>query len=197
MKNIICALVFVMVQVATAQKSTNFEDSDLIIGLWDDYTTKVDQKNIEGMFNYFKLPLVLHFNEGNAHTINTRQQFDSVYDLWKNSPKSDFHQTERIKIDVTEVFKDFICIADVVYERIDSEGQAVKLERALYHYVDVEGEWKIYMIVNVANGSRSDIRAAQQTRIDERILERAYRRGIIGRSSEHKRSYNKRKNISE
>lgn len=186
-----------MAQVATAQKSTNFEDSDLIIGLWDDYTTKVDQKNIEGMFNYFKLPLVLHFNEGNAHTINTRQQFDSVYDLWKNSPKSDFHQTERIKIDVTEVFKDFICIADVVYERIDSEGQAVKLERALYHYVDVEGEWKIYMIVNVANGSRSDIRAAQQTRIDERILARAYRRGIIGRSSEHKRSYNKRKNISE
>jgi len=56
----------------------------------------------------------------------------------------------------------------------------------------VEGEWKIYMISNVDSGSQADIKAAQQARIDERTLDRAYRRGILGSSVEHKRVFNEK-----
>ena len=182
----------VAAQAVFSQQDTTSKYQDLIIGLWNDYITQVDDKNIEGMFNYFKLPLVLHFNADVAHNIKTREEFEEIFNTWKNSSKADFHRTKRETINVSEVFKDFLCIADVVYKRLDSNGQVIKLERALYHYVIVEGEWKIYMISNVDSGSQADTKVAQQARIDERTLDRAYRRGILGSSVEHKRVFNEK-----
>lgn len=187
----------VAAQAVFSQQDTTSKYQDLIIGLWNDYITQVDDKNIEGMFNYFKLPLVLHFNADVAHNIKTREEFEEIFNTWKNSSKADFHRTKRETINVSEVFKDFLCIADVVYKRLDSNGQVIKLERALYHYVNVEGEWKIYMISNVDSGSQADIKAAQQARIDERTLDRAYRRGILGSSVEHKRVFNEKIAVDE
>ena len=184
-------------QAVFSQQDTTSKYQDIIIGLWNDYITQVDDKNIEGMFNYFKLPLVLHFNADVAHNIKTREEFEEIFNTWENSSKADFHRTKRETINVSEVFKDFLCIADVVYKRLDSNGQVIKLERALYHYVNVEGEWKIYMISNVDSGSQADIKAAQQARIDERTLDRAYRRGILGRSVEHKRVFNEKIAVGE
>ena len=197
MKKIIFTIILFAAQAVFSQQDTTFKYQDIIIGLWNDYITQVDDKNIEGMFNYFTLPLVLHFNADVAHNIKTREEFEEIFNTWENSSKADFHRTKRETINVSEVFKDFLCIADVVYKRLDSNGQVIKLERALYHYVNVEGEWKIYMISNVDSGSQADIKAAQQARIDERTLDRAYRRGILGRSVEHKRVFNEKITVGE
>ena len=197
MKKIIFTIILFATQAVFSQQDTTSKYQDIIIGLWNDYITQVDDKNIEGMFNYFTLPLVLHFNADVAHNIKTREEFEEIFNTWENSSKADFHRTKRETINVSEVFKDFLCIADVVYKRLDSNGQVIKLERALYHYVNVEGEWKIYMISNVDSGSQADIKAAQQARIDERTLDRAYRRGILGRSVEHKRVFNEKIAVGE
>ena len=197
MKKIIFTIILFAAQAVFSQQDTTFKYQDIIIGLWNDYITQVDDKNIEGMFNYFTLPLVLHFNADVAHNIKTREEFEEIFNTWENSSKADFHRTKCETINVSEVFKDFLCIADVVYKRLDSNGQVIKLERALYHYVNVEGEWKIYMISNVDSGSQADIKAAQQARIDERTLDRAYRRGILGRSVEHKRVFNEKIAVGE
>ena len=53
------------------------------------------------------------------------------------------------------------------------------------------------MISNVDSGSQADIKAAQQARIDERTLDRAYRRGILGSSVEHKRVFNEKIAVDE
>ena len=187
----------VATQAVFSQQDTTSKYQDLIIGLWNDYVTQVDDKNIEGMFNFLTLPLVLHFNADDTHNIKTREEFEEIFNIWKNSSKADYHRTKIETINVSEVFKDFLCIADVVYKRLDSNGQVIKLERALYHYVTVEGEWKIYMISNVDSGSQADIKAAQQARIDERTLDRAYRRGILGSSVEHKRVFNEKIAVDE
>ena len=197
MKKIIFTIILFAAQAVFSQQDTTSKYQDIIIGLWNDYITQVDDKNIEGMFNYFTLPLVLHFNADVAHNIKTREEFEEIFNTWENSSKADFHRTKLETINVSEVFKDFLCIADVVYKRLDSNGQVIKLERALYHYVNVEGEWKIYMISNVDSGSQADIKAAQQARIDERTLDRAYRRGILGRSVEHKRVFNEKIAVGE
>ena len=197
MKKIIFTIILFAAQAVFSQQDTTSKYQDIIIGLWNDYITQVDDKNIEGMFNFLTLPLVLHFNADDTHNIKTREEFEEIFNIWKNSSKADFHRTKRETINVSEVFKDFLCIADVVYKRLDSNGQVIKLERALYHYVNVEGEWKIYMISNVDSGSQADIKAAQQARIDERTLDRAYRRGILGRSVEHKRVFNEKITVGE
>ena len=197
MKKIIFTIILVAAQAVFSQQDTTSKYQDLIIGLWNDYVTQVDDKNIEGMFNFLTLPLVLHFNADDTHNIKTREEFEEIFNIWKNSSKADFHRTKLETINVSEVFKDFLCIADVVYKRLDSNGQVIKLERALYHYVNVEGEWKIYMISNVDSGSQADIKAAQQARIDERTLDRAYRRGILGSSVEHKRVFNEKIAVDE
>ena len=197
MKKIIFTIILVATQAVFSQQDTTSKYQDLIIGLWNDYVTQVDDKNIEGMFNFLTLPLVLHFNADDTHNIKTREEFEEIFNIWKNSSKADFHRTKLETISVSEVFKDFLCIADVVYKRLDSNGQVIKLERALYHYVNVEGEWKIYMISNVDSGSQADIKAAQQARIDERTLDRAYRRGILGSSVEHKRVFNEKIAVDE
>ena len=197
MKKIIFTIILFAAQAVFSQQDTTSKYQDIIIGLWNDYITQVDDKNIEGMFNFLTLPLVLHFNADDTHNIKTREEFEEIFNIWKNSSKADFHRTKLETINVSEVFKDFLCIADVVYKRLDSNGQVIKLERALYHYVNVEGEWKIYMISNVDSGSQADIKAAQQARIDERTLDRAYRRGILGRSVEHKRVFNEKITVGE
>ena len=197
MKKIIFTIILVAAQAVFSQQDTTSKYQDLIIGLWNDYVTQVDDKNIEGMFNFLTLPLVLHFNADDTHNIKTREEFEEIFNTWENSSKADFHRTKLETINVSEVFKDFLCIADVVYKRLDSNGQVIKLERALYHYVNVEGEWKIYMISNVDSGSQADIKAAQQARIDERTLDRAYRRGILGSSVEHKRVFNEKIAVDE
>ena len=197
MKKIIFTIILVAAQAVFSQQDTTSKYQDLIIGLWNDYVTQVDDKNIEGMFNFLTLPLGLHFNADDTHNIKTREEFEEIFNIWKNSSKADFHRTKLETINVSEVFKDFLCIADVVYKRLDSNGQVIKLERALYHYVNVEGEWKIYMISNVDSGSQADIKAAQQARIDERTLDRAYRRGILGSSVEHKRVFNEKITVGE
>ena len=197
MKKITFTIILVAAQAVFSQQGTTSKYNDLIIGLWNDYIIQVDDKNIEGMFNYFKLPLVLHFNTDDAHNIKTREEFEEIFNTWKKSSKADFHRTKREAINVSEVIDDFLCIADVVYKRLDSNDQVIKLERALYHYMNVEGEWKIYMISNVDSGSQADIKAAQQARIDKHTLERAYRRGVLGSSVEHKRVFNEKIDVGE
>ena len=84
MKKIIFTITLVAAQAVFSQQDTTSKYQDLIIGLWNDYITQVDDKNIEGMFNYFKLPLVLHFNADVAHNIKTREEFEEIFNTWKN-----------------------------------------------------------------------------------------------------------------
>ena len=57
MKKITFTIILVAAQAVFSQQGTTSKYNDLIIGLWNDYIIQVDDKNIEGMFNYFKLPV--------------------------------------------------------------------------------------------------------------------------------------------
>ena len=70
MKKITFTIILVAAQAVFSQQGTTSKYNDLIIGLWNDYIIQVDDKNIEGMFNYFKLPLLLHFNTDDEHNIS-------------------------------------------------------------------------------------------------------------------------------
>ena len=104
-----------------------FKHEGTIIELMDAYFLAVDQKDIQGMLNFYDLPTILHFNNRAPIELNSEDEFK----------------------DVNEIRKNFICVADVVYTRTNEMNQIISKGRSLYHFVYKNENWKIYMIVNV------------------------------------------------
>ena len=126
-----------------------FKHEGTIVELMDAYFLAVDQKDIQGMLNFYDLPTILHFNNRAPIELNSEDEFKDVFNLWKESPKSLFNHTKQESISVNEIRKNFICVADVVYTRANEMNQIISNGRSLYHFVYKNENWKIYMIVNV------------------------------------------------
>ncbi len=147
-KTIFILFIFI-VNISRADDSFLIHQNKIIL-LLDSYIKAVDKKEIDEMYGYYNLPLTLHFDERDPVFIESEESFKDVFNVWKNSPKANFHHTELDSISVNEIRKDFLCVADIVINRLNNENNIISKARLLYHFVLVDDIWKIYMIVNVA-----------------------------------------------
>ena len=161
MKKVIFTILLVAVQAVFSQQDTTFKDQDAIISLIEDYFAQVDKKNIDGMYRFFAMPLVLHFNADKPYHIKDKEEFEAIFSAWKRSPNSNFHSTRIDSIRVNNAFANYICVADVNFSRLDRKGNTINRQRVLYNLVKGGKygplgllikwfmKWKIYMITNV------------------------------------------------
>ena len=161
MKKIIFLIILFTADIIFSQQDTTFKEQDLIISLLEDYFAHVDNKDIDGMYRFFAMPLVLHFNADKPYHIKDKEEFEAIFSTWHRSPKADFHKTRIDNIRVNNVFFNYFCVADVTYSRLDNKGNTINQQRILYNLVkgDKFGplgllikwfkKWKIYMITNV------------------------------------------------
>ena len=161
MKKVIVTILLVAGQGVFSRQDNTFKDQDVIISLIEEYFAQVDKKNINGMYRFFAMPIVLHFNAGKPYHIKNREEFDVIFNAWKRSPNADFQRTRIDSIRVNNAFANYFCVADVTFSRLDGEGNPINQQRVLYNFVkgDKYGplgllikwfrEWKIYMISNV------------------------------------------------
>ena len=161
MKKIIFLIILFTAGIIFSQQDTTFKEQDLIISLLEDYFAHVDNKDIDGMYRFFAMPLVLHFNADKPYHIKDKEEFDAIFSAWKRSPNSNFHSTRIDSIRVNNVFFNYFCVADVTYSRLDNKGNTINQQRVLYNLVKGGKygplgllikwfmKWKIYMITNV------------------------------------------------
>lgn len=161
MKKGILLITLLVFRTGYAQKDPAYKHQDKVASIMEQYMAKVDNKDIEGMYKYFAMPLVLHFNANNPYHIKSKEEFNTIFNAWKHSPKADFHSTRIESIRVNNAFINYFCVADVTYSRLDSEGNVIKTQRVLYNFVKGSSysplgilfkwfkRWKIYMITNV------------------------------------------------
>ncbi len=138
-----------------------FKDKKKVIRHLKSYMAKVDGKDLSGMYKHLSMPFVLHFDSDDAINVKSKEEFIEIFNGWNTSTKGKFHSTKFESIEVEEVFANFLCVADVTYARLDKNGETVRKERALYHFIKGERfspflfffkwwkTWKIYMISNV------------------------------------------------
>ena len=161
MKKIIFLIILFTADIIFSQQDTTFKEQDLIISLLEDYFAHVDNKDIDGMYRFFAMPLVLHFNADKPYHIKDKGEFEAIFSAWHHSPKADFHKTRIDNIRVNNAFFNYFCVADVTYSRLDNKGNTINQQRILYNLIkgDKFGplgllikwfkKWKIYMITNV------------------------------------------------
>ena len=161
MKKIIFLIILFTADIILSQPDTTFKEQDLIISLLKNYFAHVDNKDIDGMYRFFAMPIVLHFNADKPYHIKDREEFDAIFSAWDRSPNSNFHSTRIDSIRVNNVLFNYFCVADVTYSRLDNKGNTINQQRLLYNFVkgDKFGPlgllikwfkaWKIYMITNV------------------------------------------------
>jgi ketosteroid isomerase-like protein len=161
MKKVIFTILLVAVQAVFSKQDTTFKDQDAIISLIEDYFAHVDNKDIDGMYRFFAMPLVLHFNADQPYHIKDKEEFDAIFNAWKRSPNSNFHSTRIDSIRVNNAFANYFCVADVTFSRLDRKGNPINRQRVLYNLVKGGKygplgllikwfmKWKIYMITNV------------------------------------------------
>ena len=164
MKKIIFLIILFTAGIIFSQQETTFKEQDLIISLLEDYFAHVDNKDIDGMYRFFAMPLVLHFNADKPYHIKDKEEFETIFSAWKRSPNSNFHSTRIDSIRVNNVFFNYFCVADVTYSRLDNKGNTINQQRILYNLIkgDKFGplgllikwfkKWKIYKITNVEMG---------------------------------------------
>ena len=78
MKKVIFTILLVAAQAVFSQQDTTFKDQDVIISLIEDYFAQVDKKNIDGMYRFFAMPLVLHFNADKPYHIKDKEEFEAM-----------------------------------------------------------------------------------------------------------------------
>ena len=59
MKKIIFLIILFTVDIIFSQQDTTFKEQDLIISILEDYFAQVDNKDIDGMYRFFAMPIVL------------------------------------------------------------------------------------------------------------------------------------------
>ena len=150
-----------------------FKHRDKVVEIMHSYMKNVDQKNVEGMADFFTFPFDLHFGSSAVTTVESEMDFNYIFNDWMNSERAHFSSTFIRKIDVYQtglkLFSNFQVVADIVYDRIDKNGNIIRTERALFHLLRGKGyygkkgmhkflweyltrwgrQWKIYLISNI------------------------------------------------
>ena len=160
-------LIFCCVLLGANQKPFKYKKK--ILSKLNSYISEVDQKDFDGMLQYVTIPLVLHYGSQKVTSIDSENEFQKIFNGWKNSERSNFYSTKirSIEVQQTGVIKNMLAVADVTYDRLSEDGEVIRRERALYHFIKGNGyyakplkflwslstkwfrEWKIYMISNV------------------------------------------------
>ena len=153
--------------VATEQKPFKHEKN--ILAVLNEYMSSVDNKDIDAMLNHLTIPIDLHFGSGRVVTVRSDNELKDIFQNWKNSPRSNFYSTvlRTVSVEETGIVNNMLAVADITYDRLDKDGNTIKTERALYHFVKGTGyyakplkfiwalstrwarDWKIYMISNI------------------------------------------------
>ena len=153
--------------VATEQKPFKHEKN--ILAVLNEYMSSVDNKDIDAMLNHITIPIDLHFGAGRVVTVRSDNELKDIFQNWKNSPRSNFYSTvlRTVSVEETGIVNNMLAVADITYDRLDKDGNIIKTERALYHFVKGTGyyakplkfiwavstrwarDWKIYMISNI------------------------------------------------
>ena len=153
--------------VATEQKPFKHEKN--ILAVLNEYMSSVDNKDIDAMLNHLTIPIDLHFGSGRVVTVRSDNELKDIFQNWKNSPRSNFYSTvlRTVSVEETGIVNNMLAVADITYDRLDKDGNIIKTERALYHFVKGNGyyakplkfiwavstrwarDWKIYMISNI------------------------------------------------
>ena len=153
--------------VATEQKPFKHEKN--ILAVLNEYMSSVDNKDIDAMLNHLTIPIDLHFGSGRVVTVRSDNELKDIFQNWKNSPRSKFYSTvlRTVSVEETGIVNNMLAVADITYDRLDKDGNIIKTERALYHFVKGTGyyakplkfiwalstrwarDWKIYMISNI------------------------------------------------
>ena len=153
--------------VATEQKPFKHEKN--ILAVLNEYMSSVDNKDIDAMLNHLTIPIDLHFGSGRVVTVRSDNELKDIFQNWKNSPRSNFYSTvlRTVSVEETGIVNNMLAVADITYDRLDKDGNIIKTERALYHFVKGTGyyakplkfiwavstrwarHWKIYMISNI------------------------------------------------
>ena len=153
--------------VATEQKPFKHEKN--ILAVLNEYMSSVDNKDIDAMLNHLTIPIDLHFGSGRVVTVRSDNELKDIFQNWKNSPRSSFSSTvlRTVSVEETGIVNNMLAVADITYDRLDKDGNIIKTERALYHFVKGNGyyakplkfiwavstrwarDWKIYMISNI------------------------------------------------
>ena len=133
------------------------------------YIDHVDDKNIEKMISHMTMPVDFHFGSNSVVTVRSNEELKSIFNKWKGSDNSKFNSTiiKELNIYPTGLVKNYLATADVIYERLDTNGEVLRKERVLYHFIYGDAfvagpikfvwsyltrwtsEWKIYMISNI------------------------------------------------
>ena len=136
-----------------AEEEKDFQnDIKNIESLLKEYFKEVDKKNTDGLFFYYDLPVILHFNSSIPTTIYEKKEFDEIFNVWKNSNNGNYSSTKIDSLSLTEIRKNFICVADITYSRLNAKNEVTQKKRSLYHLVKKEkndSKWKIYMITSI------------------------------------------------
>ena len=123
-------------------------DEDFIKESLTKYFIEVDKKNTEEMLTFFELPLIMNFESKQPLYLKNNSEVMEVFNTWKNSGKANFLKTNIDKIEYTEVYNDFMWVADVTYSRLNTKDVVLSTNRSLYYFVKKD-RWKIYMITSV------------------------------------------------
>ena len=146
-----------------------FKHEKNILAVLNEYMSSVDNKDIDAMLNHLTIPIDLHFGSGRVVTVRSDNELKDIFQNWKNSPRSNFYSTvlRTVSVEETGIVNNMLAVADITYDRLDKDGNIIKTERALYHFIKGTGyyakplkfiwalstrwarDWKIYMISNI------------------------------------------------
>jgi hypothetical protein len=161
--------IYFLLSIASAEEPKPFKYEEKVRSILEDYLSSVDEKNIDGMLKHLTMPFDLHFDSQRITPVKSEEEFRIIFGNWKNSSRSNFDRTEikSITINHTGVIRNMFAVADITYNRLDKDGNLMRTERALYHFVKGTGyygkplkfiwavspkwarKWNIYMISNV------------------------------------------------
>ena len=167
MKNIYALAIGLCITFATEEKS--FKHEKQISDVLQTYMAEVDNKNPAGMLEHLTMPFDIHFGSERTVTIRSDEEFRAVFENWKNQDIAQFHSTDLVSVIINQTgpLKNFLAVADVTYNRLDQDGNILRTERVLYHFMRGDGydlpifkvvwsfftrwirKWKIYMISNI------------------------------------------------
>ena len=71
-----------------------FKDKKKVIRHLKSYMSKVDGKDLSGMYKHLSMPFVLHFDSDDAINVKSKDEFIDIFNGWNTSTKSKFHSTE-------------------------------------------------------------------------------------------------------
>ena len=104
-KNIFFISLLISNLVVAQVPDTTFNKYDEVSSVFKSYLVEVDEKNIDRMSKFFQIEwCTFHFGSGTPIVINTKEEFNKLFNKWKNSPKAEFKNTRLDNMQIAPVW---------------------------------------------------------------------------------------------